>query len=162
MSVLPERLNENVRKHLLPWLISRRCLYMNDKQKVKIQELRLQGAGYRKIAKEMGLSENTIKSYCRRHPLIEQKGDLEHVHYCLQCNKVIDQNGKRKEKKFCSDACRMAWWNSHRDKVNHRIVRKMECTCCHKTFTVYGNGQRKYCSHTCYVKDRFGGGQDGR
>lgn len=34
---------------------------MNDKQKVKIQELRLQGAGYRKIAKEMGLSENTIK-----------------------------------------------------------------------------------------------------
>lgn len=46
---------------------------MNDKQKVKIQELRLQGAGYRKIAKEMGLSENTIKSYCRRHPLIEQK-----------------------------------------------------------------------------------------
>lgn len=135
---------------------------MNDKQKVKIQELRLQGAGYRKIAKEMGLSENTIKSYCRRHPLIEQKGDLEHVHYCLQCNKVIDQNGKRKEKKFCSDACRMAWWNSHRDKVNHRIVRKLECPCCHETFIVYGNGQRKYCSHTCYVKDRFGGGQDGR
>lgn len=162
MSVLPERLNENVRKHLLPWLISRRCLYINDKQKVKIQELRLQGAGYRKIAKEMGLSENTIKSYCRRHPLIEQKGDLEHVHYCLQCNKVIDQNGKRKEKKFCSDACRMAWWNSHRDKVNHRIVRKLECPCCHETFIVYGNGQRKYCSHTCYVKDRFGGGQDGR
>ena len=135
---------------------------MNDKQKVKIQELRLQGAGYRKIAKEMGLSENTIKSYCRRHPLIEQKGDLEHVHYCLQCNKVIDQNGKRKEKKFCSDACRMAWWNSHRDKVNHRIVRKLDCPCCHETFIVYGNGQRNYCSHTCYVKDRFGGGQDGR
>lgn len=71
---------------------------MNDKQKVKIQELRLQGAGYRKIAKEMGLSENTIKSYCRRHPLIEQKGDLEHVHYCLQCNKVIDQNGKGRKR----------------------------------------------------------------
>jgi hypothetical protein len=56
----------------------------------------------------------------------------------------------------------MAWWNSHRDKVNHRIVRKLECPCCHETFIVYGNGQRKYCSHTCYVKDRFGGGQDGR
>lgn len=42
------------------------------------------------------------------------------------------------------------------------VVRKMECPCCHETFIVYGNGQRKYCSHTCYVKDRFGGGQDGR
>jgi transposase len=134
---------------------------MNDMQKAKIQELRLQGAGYRKIAKEMGLSENTVKSYCHRHPQTEQKTDSEHIHYCLQCNKTIEQNSKRKEKKFCSDTCRMAWWNSHRDKVKHRIVHQMECAYCHKTFTVYGNGQRKYCSHTCYVADRFGGEKHG-
>lgn len=134
---------------------------MNDMQKAKIQELRLQGAGYRKIAKEMGLSENTVKSYCHRHPQTEQKTDSEHIHYCLQCNKIIEQNSKRKEKKFCSDTCRMAWWNSHRDKVKHRIVHQMECANCHKTFTVYGNGQRKYCSHACYVADRFGGEKHG-
>ncbi|AEQ23086.1 terminase gpP N-terminus-related DNA-binding protein [Acidaminococcus intestini] len=135
---------------------------MNDMQKAQIRELRLQGFGYRKIAKETGMSENTVKSYCRRHPLSPKEPETEQAHHCLQCGQPIEQNGKRKEKKFCSDACRMAWWNSHRDKVNHRIVRKMECPCCHETFIVYGNGQRKYCSHTCYVKDRFGGGQDGR
>lgn len=129
---------------------------MNDKQKTKIRKLRNEGAGYRKIAKEIGLSENTVKSYCRRHPLSEQ--ETEQTQHCLQCGKVIEQNGRRKEKKFCSDACRMAWWNSHRDKVQHRIVRQLECPHCHKTFTVYGNGHRKYCSHTCYVADRFGGG----
>ena len=35
---------------------------MNDIQKAQIRELRLQGVGYRKIAKETGMSENTVKS----------------------------------------------------------------------------------------------------
>ena len=34
----------------------------------EIDKLRFQGYGYKKIARLLRLSENTIKSYCRRHP----------------------------------------------------------------------------------------------
>lgn len=78
---------------------------MNDIQKAQIRELRLQGFGYRKIAKETGMSENTVKSYCRRHPLSLKEPETEQAHHCLQCGQPIEQNDKRKEKKFCSDAC---------------------------------------------------------
>ena len=27
-----------------------------------------------------------------------------------------------------------------------------------REFTAYGNSRWKYCSHACYIKDRFGGG----
>lgn len=50
---------------------------MNDMQKAQIRELRLQGFGYRKIAKETGMSENTVKSYCRRHPLSPKEPETE-------------------------------------------------------------------------------------
>ena len=34
-------------------------------------------------------------------------------------------------------------------------------TGCGKPFTVYGNSKRKYCSHECYIRNRFKGGDDG-
>lgn len=36
---------------------------------------------------------------------------------------------------------------------------KAVCPVCKKPFTVYGNANRKYCSHECYIEDRFGGGR---
>ena len=83
---------------------------MNDIQKAQIRELRLRGVGYRKIAKETGMSENTVKSYCRRHPLSPKEPETEQAHHCLQCGQPIEQNGKRKEKKFCSSAPMPAGW----------------------------------------------------
>ena len=32
------------------------------------------------------------------------------------------------------------------------------CARCGKPFTAYGNAGRKYCSHSCYIADRFKGG----
>ena len=72
---------------------------MNDMQKAQIRELRLQRFGYRKIAKETGMSENTVKSYCRRHPLSLKEPETEQAHHCLQCGQPIEQNeinGRRK------------------------------------------------------------------
>ena len=140
---------------------------MTDTERNQIVRLRGEGFSYIKIATVLSLNENTVKSFCKRRGLgglasATKEPTLGEEHKCQYCGLPIRQMEGRKEKKFCSDTCRMAWWNSHRDKVNHRIVRQLECPCCNKTFTVYGNGQRKYCSHTCYVKDRFGGGQDGR
>jgi len=76
--------------------------------------------------------------------------------YCLYCGAPIEQNPKRREKKFCSDDCRMLWWNSHRDLVKHHMIRTEHCLHCGQIFQVYGNAKRKYCSHKCYVEHRFG------
>jgi hypothetical protein len=61
-----------------------------------------------------------------------------------------------RRKKFCSDECRVKWWNAHQNQVSRKAVYEFTCAYCGKSFTVYGNNHRKYCSHDCYIKDRFG------
>lgn len=136
---------------------------MTEEQKARIQKLRVDGYGYTKIARMLGLSENTVKSFCRRKGLngvasekVTVPADHE-KHFCLCCGTEVAQNPGRKEKKFCSDRCRNQWWNSHLEQVNRKAVYEYICPCCKKPFTAYGNKNRKYCSHECYIKDRFGG-----
>lgn len=138
---------------------------MTDTQKIQIGKLRGAGLGYKKIAEQMGLSENTVKTYCRRHGLGGNMTHLQNVtqneeHHCLCCGKPVQQTPGRKEKKFCSDSCRNKWWNSHLDKVERKANYEFVCPHCKKPFTAYGNKNRKYCSHECYIADRFGGGSD--
>lgn len=40
---------------------------MTDYQKTQIMKLRAEGLGYGKIAQRLGISLNTVKSYCRRN-----------------------------------------------------------------------------------------------
>lgn len=77
-------------------------------------------------------------------------------HLCEQCGRPIIQNPGRKRKRFCSDACRNKWWNSHLDLVKRKAVYTFTCLACGKKFTVYGNSHRKFCSHACYIAYRFG------
>ena len=86
---------------------------MASKKTSEILELRRQGLRYKTIAAITGYSVNTVKSTCRRHPPLNEK-------VCLQCGAKIEQLPHRKEKKFCSDKCRMAWWNSHPERVNRK------------------------------------------
>lgn len=134
---------------------------MDDRQRQQIRELREEGYGYRRIAQELGISENTIKTYCRRHGLggvaKNQVSTDGKEKYCLNCRKVLEQMPGRKPKKFCSDRCRMRWWNSHLDQVKRKANYSFVCPVCKKQFTVYGNANRKYCSHARYIKARFGG-----
>lgn len=127
---------------------------MTDIQKQQITALRLQGTGYVKIGKELGISNNTVRSFCRRNGLAgnTKKNSV----LCKQCGKVISIIPKRKPKQFCSDTCRSSWWNSHPECVNRKAIYTFICTCCGKSFTAYGNKGRKYCSHGCYIADRFG------
>lgn len=99
---------------------------MNDTQRQQIKKLREEGYGYGRIAQALGLSENTIKTYCRRHGLggmvatsvpIDETG-----HFCLCCGIPVAQVSGRKEKKFCSDRCRNKWWNRNLDKVKRRAI----------------------------------------
>ena len=96
---------------------------MTENQKSKIRTLRRKGYGYGRIAKELDIPLNTVKSYCRRNAdEIAEKPKL-----------VVEYTGE----------------------VTH-------CENCGKEFHLYGDSRRKYCSHECYIKDRFGGRGNGR
>ena len=77
---------------------------MTDEQRQKITNLRTAGNGYKKIGKLLGLSENTVKSFCQRRKLggVVVKSNVA-VAVCKCCGKPVQQNPGRKQKKFCSD-----------------------------------------------------------
>jgi hypothetical protein len=50
----------------------------------------------------------------------------------------------------------LVWWNSHQDTVKKKAVYHLICTTCSKPFDSYGNKNRRYCCHACYISDRFG------
>lgn len=135
---------------------------MTEKEKRQIAVYREQGLSYTEISKKMDLSINSIKTYCKRHGLggtraYEADSSLVVV-ACEHCGNPVKQNPGRKLKRFCSDKCRNLWWNSHLDQVKKKANYECTCVCCGKQFTSYGNKERKYCSHSCYIEDRFGGG----
>lgn len=137
---------------------------MNSIQKERIALLRVGGESYARIAGILGLSVNTVKSYCRRNNLsgsmavTAPKTPIGQA-FCRQCGKELSQILGKKTLKFCDDECRVKWWNAHPDKVNKRATYSFTCAHCKKAFTAYGNSGRKYCSHQCYINDRFKGGE---
>ena len=66
---------------------------MNDTQRQQIKEFRGKGYGYGRIAQMLSLSENTIKTYCRRHGLggvVATPAPIDgEVHHCLCCGKEV-------------------------------------------------------------------------
>ena len=127
---------------------------MTNGEKVQIVQMRKRGLGYAEIALSLGLSVNTVKSYCRRSgvkPLEKktaQSGDV-----CRQCGSVLKLTSGRKRKRFCSDACRLCWWHAHRELSPN--ARTAVCASCAKVFVT--DRMQKYCSHACYIRTRFGG-----
>ncbi len=137
---------------------------MTDNQKAQIIKLRAAGNGYGKIAHTIGISLNTVKSFCRRNNI---NGDtvaepsvtlIGETSTCENCGQEIHQIAKQKRKRFCCDKCRNEWWNSHLDQVKRKAVYDFRCPNCGKEFHIYGDRRRKYCSHECYIADRFKGG----
>lgn len=113
--------------------------------------MRSQGYSYGKIAMALGISENTVKTYCRRNRLV--KDGVVAVSICKQCGCPMAAGTTRR---FCSDKCRAAWWRSnHTDKA--KTTYEIKCAFCGKPFVSLGNKARKYCSHQCYIAARFGG-----
>lgn len=135
---------------------------MTDNEKAAIAEHRRKGCGYKKISHLTGVCESTVKTFCRRNGLAgiaaESESPRTAEQPCKYCGKAVVQYPGRKEKKFCSDACRNKWWNSHLGLVKRKAMYEFVCPRCKKTFYAYGNKNRKYCSHECYIEDRFGGG----
>ena len=138
---------------------------MTNTQKERIALLRGKGESYAQIAATLYISENTVKSFCRRNkvysgttPSNTQPLSPSPLSICKQCEKEIVQPPKRKKKMFCSYSCRMEWWKVHPEQVQQKAVYSFLCCCCKNEFTAYGNKQRKFCSHACYINARFGDG----
>ena len=137
---------------------------MTAQEKQRITQLRGEGKSYGAIAAELGITSSKVKSFCIRHELGGTRSNVGRTASgagCEQCGTSVLQAAGRKHKRFCSDACRMKWWNSHRDKVDHRALRKRNCLFCGAEYMVYSTSEKKYCSHRCYISFRFGGGSNG-
>ena len=125
---------------------------MTDLQKETIRAMRLQDISYVKIGEGLGLSDNTVRSYCRRNSLGEK---VKNSVACRQCGKPVKIVLKQKPRLFCSDACRSAWWNSHPDCVNRKAVYGYTCAHCGRSFTAYKrttHKDRHFLSCTTYEK----------
>lgn len=119
---------------------------MTDQERMKIDVLRKQGLGYKKIAADIGLSLNTVKSYCKSHP-ISYEGS-----FCLQCGTEVKQTAHKRQRKYCSDACRAAWWSAHPEaRKSSRYTHT--CAFCGKEFSS-DRSASKYCSTLCYANAR--------
>ena len=81
---------------------------MYKRQINELNNMRLQGYKPTYIAKTLGISVNTVKSHIRRHP------QIPNTHNCEYCGKAVLQNEGRKLKRFCSDKCRISYWNKRR------------------------------------------------
>ncbi len=121
---------------------------MNKHQKDQITAMRKKGCTYANIAKDTGISINTIKSFCLRNPLT--KND---VISCKNCGAQIFRQEHHRSRQFCSDKCRVAYW---RKLHPERTAYSLTCKNCGTSFKSKGNRQQKYCSHGCYIADRFG------
>ncbi len=127
---------------------------MTENQKEQIASMRLAGESYATIAEMLGLSRNTVKSYCQRNISVEpvpHKLDEK----CEMCGSAMRQTPGYRKRRFCSDACRMKWWNAHRSLIGGKAKTVHICAACGKRFTDYPNHKRKYCSHACYIAHRY-------
>ena len=135
---------------------------MTNEQKAEIRKLRSSGHGYATIADALGLTKNQVSAFCRRNNLSGNIGTTgagqPDSNCCQNCGKPLTQLSGRKKAKFCSEACRRAWWNGHLDQVNRKAIYEYTCAGCGRPFSAYGNSRRKYCSHECYIRARFKSG----
>ena len=138
---------------------------MDGFQKEQIKNLRGEGLSYAEIARQVNVSRDAVISFCRRNGLQEIKKPISVVEndtadVCRECRKPLVQVDGMKRRVFCSKECRTKWWKEHPDRLNRKAVYQFTCPHCGKSFSAYGNSKRKYCSHVCYISDRFGGDAD--
>ena len=118
-------------------------MLMNLKQKVQVEKLKNEGYSFKEISEKLNVSVGTVKSYFARkdqHPK------------CNCCGVELTGTVKR-ERRFCSDKCRMKWWRDNSD-VSRTTVRKV-CPICSRTFISYPSKKQTYCSKQCSGKARW-------
>lgn len=122
---------------------------MTDIQKQDTLTLRSQGLGYKAIAKKLGVSHDSVRSYLKTKDaqkkivLLPPKPDGI---TCPFCGTTFEKSKYNRKKLFCSDKCRRKYWLKY--------GRTYICTECSKSFNPTHKNQ-KYCSLECYITHRF-------
>ena len=98
---------------------------MKQEQKELIRSLRLQGWGYKRIAKELRLNRNQVQLYCKTHGLggtgefvklnmpiwYEQNGR------CIICGEKLDRKDRGRKKRFCAGKCRTKHYRMRKEEA---------------------------------------------
>ena len=121
---------------------------MNEVQKEELINLKNEGRSYKEIASSVSVSESAVKSFFSRKKLKAE----EIYTVCKSCGGPLTK--RLGNKKFCSDSCRYKWWRQNTNG-NRKCVKIGICKKCGKELKCYDNKNRKYCSHACYIADRF-------
>lgn len=121
---------------------------MTNEQIDRITYLQQSRKGYRTIAAELDLPVNSVKSWCRRHPI----NGLERGR-CQQCGAPLNQIIGKRTRRFCSDACRLLWWKEHPEKKSHRIAYRHVCRFCGAEF-INNRAAASYCNRACFARAR--------
>ena len=91
---------------------------MTDAQKEQVRAMRMQGIGYRLIAKSLGLKINQVQLFCKAHGLAGN-GELARLNYpiwcqqnsrCPVCGAKVTQPRTGRRKRFCSGRCRTRYY----------------------------------------------------
>ena len=120
-----------------------------DECKERLIELRKEGLGNKRLAKELGVSNSTIVLWLRK---VGMDGTLEqykevtetyHKNHLIVCSVCGEETASRyRDTKFCSDKCR--------GKHFKQTQREKECERCGEMYV--GSYKSKYCSDECRAK----------
>ena len=98
---------------------------MTDVQKEQMRAMRMQGIGYRLIAKSLGLKINQVQLFCKAHGLAGN-GELARLNYpiwcqqndrCRICGAKLHQPKIGRKKIFCSGRCRTRFYREKNREV---------------------------------------------
>lgn len=133
---------------------------MTEEQKKQIRSFRTAGMGYKRISAALDIPLGTVKSFCRRdeadmlaimgYEAVEQSESQSAKPVCLRCGKPVIRIPGRKKRRFCSEACRVAYWRTQERSDSEQIL----CAGCGKPLCGLDR-HRKFCSHACYIHSRF-------
>ena len=115
--------------------------------KAHIMSLRRKGYDYSTIASMTGYPKATIKS------LVWRALNKQSVPKCENCGVKITNTPHKKPRRFCSDKCRFAWWNKHRDLLGGNGIIAHTCMYCGNEFENRCKTS-KYCSRECFQAAR--------
>lgn len=124
---------------------------MTQEQKTLALYYREQQRTYREIGEKLGLSPDTVKTFCRRNRKQKERAVQKEGFQCKNCDAPIYPFPGKRESLFCSAACRTAYWRKH----NLLSLPPRHCAGC-GTLLTGGSIVKKYCCHACYIRHRFG------
>ena len=134
---------------------------LNEEQKKQIRQMAEAGCGYCEMIQCLRILRQEIVDY--RTKLVEEEwtpakenfGEGIRKNTCLWCGKEYQTFATGRKRKFCSDQC----WRNYYMLYPSEPRKSARCAYCGKVFKMV-NSKRKFCSHECYIKNRFWSKED--